>query len=260
MSRGISSFIPRNNFIFFPEEYRLQSRGITLHFPRNTAGADNRPPMLEKSQYNSWQSRMKLYIRVEVPGTPTTATYMRERTYKYLTDKEKIQEECDIRATNIMLQGLPLDVYNLVNHHTVAKEIWDQVKLLIKGTKLSLQERESKLYDEFDRFTSEKEETIHSYYLRFSQLINDMNTIGMTMQKLQVNTKFVNNLQHERSKFVTDVKLAKNMLESSFDQLYAYLRQHEAYANEIRVMREWFSDPLALVVTTYNTPSYFNNH
>ncbi|GKE25759.1 hypothetical protein Tco_1441143 [Tanacetum coccineum] len=134
-------------------------------------GADNRPPMLEKSQYNSWQSHMKLYLRgkehgkdlldsvlngpfrygtVEVPGTPTTAAYMRERTYEDLTDKEKIQEECDIRATNIVLQGLPLDVYNLVNHHTVAKEIWDRVKLLIEGTELSLQERESKLYNEFD--------------------------------------------------------------------------------------------------------------
>ncbi|GKA54372.1 hypothetical protein Tco_0753321 [Tanacetum coccineum] len=134
--------------------------------------ADNRPSMLEKSQYNTWQSRMKLYIRgkehgkdilnsvlngpfkygtVEVPGTPTTVAYMRERTYEDLTDKEKIHKECDIRATNIVLQGLPPDVYTLVNHHTVAKEIWYRVKLLIKGNELSPQERESKLYNEFDR-------------------------------------------------------------------------------------------------------------
>ncbi|GJR73630.1 hypothetical protein Tco_0085995 [Tanacetum coccineum] len=100
---------------------------------------DNRPPMLDKSQYNSWQSRMKLYIRgkeqgkdlidsvlnglfqngtVEVPATPTTIAYMRERTYEDLTRKENIHEECDIRATNIVLQGLHPDVYNLVNHHT----------------------------------------------------------------------------------------------------------------------------------------------
>ncbi|GJV23577.1 DNA/RNA polymerases superfamily protein [Tanacetum coccineum] len=29
--------------------------------------ADNHPPMLEKSQYNSWQSHMKLYIRANMP-------------------------------------------------------------------------------------------------------------------------------------------------------------------------------------------------
>ncbi|GJX19311.1 hypothetical protein Tco_0221988 [Tanacetum coccineum] len=88
------------------------------------AGADNRPPMLEKSQYNSWQSHMLLYIRgkehgkelydsiingpfqfgtVEVPVTPTTPAFTRERTLDYLTDKEKIREACDIRAPNIVL-------------------------------------------------------------------------------------------------------------------------------------------------------------
>ncbi|GKC33194.1 hypothetical protein Tco_1040488 [Tanacetum coccineum] len=173
------------------------------------AGADNRPPMLEKSQYNSWQSRMLLYIQ----ATPTSLASTRPRTIDDLTEVEKIREACDIRATNIVLQGLPLDVYTLVNHHKVTKEIWNKVKLLIQGSKLSLQERESKLYNEFDRFTSEKEETIHSYYLRFAQLINDMNTIRMTMKKLLVNTK-----------------------------------QHEVHANEVRMKRQRFLDPLALVL------------
>ncbi|GJV16865.1 hypothetical protein Tco_1362188 [Tanacetum coccineum] len=162
------------------------------------AGADNRPPMLDKSQYNSWQSSMLLYIQgkehgkqlydsvingpfqygtIEVPATPTSLQSTRDRTYEDLTKAEKIREACDIRATNIVLQGLPLDVYSLVNHHTVAKEIWDRVKLLIEGSEFLLQERESKLYNEFDTFTSDKGETIHSHYLRFAQLMNDMNTI-----------------------------------------------------------------------------------
>ncbi|GJV08346.1 hypothetical protein Tco_1346002, partial [Tanacetum coccineum] len=44
-------------------------------------------------------------------------------------------------ATNIVLQGLPPDFYALVNHHEVAKDIWDRVKLLMQGTLLSKQER-----------------------------------------------------------------------------------------------------------------------
>ncbi|GJY05046.1 hypothetical protein Tco_0370986 [Tanacetum coccineum] len=118
----------------------------------------------------------------------------------------------------------------------------------------------SRLYNEFDRFTSEKGESIHSYYLRFAQFINDMNTIGMTMKKLQVNTKFVNNLQSEWSKIVIDVKLAKDMHKSSFDQLYACLRKHEVHANEVHMMRERFPDPLALVANSYIIPPYSNNH
>ncbi|GKE79240.1 hypothetical protein Tco_1545360 [Tanacetum coccineum] len=80
------------------------------------------------------------YGTVEVLGTPTSPASTRPRTYDDLTNKEKIRVECDIRATNIVLQGLPPDVYTLVNHHIVSKEIWDRVKLLMEGTELSLKE------------------------------------------------------------------------------------------------------------------------
>nr|GEU55727.1 hypothetical protein [Tanacetum cinerariifolium]GEV02332.1 hypothetical protein [Tanacetum cinerariifolium] len=135
---------------------------------------------------------------------------VRDRTYTDLIDEEKLHESVDITATDIVLQG----------------------------SELSLQERESKLYDDFDMFTSTPGETIHSYYMQFAQLINDMHTIGMTMKRMQVNTKFVNHLQPEWSKFVTDIKLAKDMHSTNFDQLYAYLRQHEAHANEVRLARQ----------------------
>ncbi|GKD05179.1 hypothetical protein Tco_1180153, partial [Tanacetum coccineum] len=194
------------------------------------AGADNRPPMLDKSQYNSWQS-------LDVLGTETSLPFTRQRTDDDLTDKEKIRKACDITTTNIVLQGLPPDIYSFVNHHSVAKEIWDRVKLLIE----------------------EKGETIHSYYLRFAQLINDMNTIGMLMKPLQVNMKFVNHLQPEWSNFVTDVKLVKDMHTTNFYQLYTYLRQHEAHAHEVRLMRQRFPNPLALVANTYNSPQGYNN-
>ncbi|GKB02391.1 hypothetical protein Tco_0830480 [Tanacetum coccineum] len=64
--------------------------------------------------------------------------------------------------------------------------MWDRVKLLIEGLELLLQKRESKLYDKFDTFTSDKGETIHSYYLRYAQLINDMSTIEMIMKTSSV--------------------------------------------------------------------------
>ncbi|GJT41340.1 hypothetical protein Tco_0941205 [Tanacetum coccineum] len=66
---------------------------------------------------------------------------VRPKTYEELSDKEKLQADCDLKATNIVLQGLPSDVYALVNHHKVAKDIWDRVKLLMQGTSLSKQER-----------------------------------------------------------------------------------------------------------------------
>ncbi|GKD18984.1 hypothetical protein Tco_1208142, partial [Tanacetum coccineum] len=137
------------------------------------------------------------YGTIVEPENETTPALVRARTYTDLTDEEKLRGSIDITATNIFLQGLPQDIYNLVNHNENAKQIWDKVKLLIQGSELSLQERESKMYDDFDTFTSMPGVTIHSYYMRFVKLINDMHTIGMTMKPLQVNTKFVNHLQPE---------------------------------------------------------------
>ncbi|GKA07182.1 transcription factor GTE1-like protein [Tanacetum coccineum] len=181
---------------------------------QNILAADNRPPMLDNTNYSSWASRMLLYIKGKPngkflvdficivayvpnvipmplicsldhapPGTEITLATVRVRTYTDLTDEEKLRESVDIT------------------------------------------------------------------------LINDVHTIFMSMKPLQVNTKFVNHLQPEWSKFVTDVKLAKDMHTTNFDHLYAHLRKHEAHASEVRLERQRYSDQIALVA---NSPSCLN--
>ncbi|GJW21526.1 retrovirus-related pol polyprotein from transposon TNT 1-94 [Tanacetum coccineum] len=46
-----------------------------------------------------------------------------------------------MKATNIILQGLPADIYSHVNHHRVAKYLWESVQLLMLCTSLTKQER-----------------------------------------------------------------------------------------------------------------------
>ncbi|GJT61592.1 retrovirus-related pol polyprotein from transposon TNT 1-94 [Tanacetum coccineum] len=175
----------------------------------------------------------------------------RPRVYSELSQEEKDRYNADIRATNIILQGLPKDIYSLINHYIDAKDIWDNVKMLLEGSELTKEDRESQLYDDFEHFRQNKGETIHSYYVRFAKLINDMRNIKMTMSKIQLNSKFVNNMLPEWGRFVTAVKLNKGLKDSNFDQLYAYLKQHEAHANENKMMLERLTqqtvDPLALM-------------
>ncbi|GKE53677.1 hypothetical protein Tco_1488833 [Tanacetum coccineum] len=96
---------------------------------------------------------------------------IRTKKYGELFSTEKIQADCDMKATNIILQGLPADIYSL--------------------------ERECKLYDAFDKFTHIKGDLLHTYCLRFTQLINDINIYKMKMEQFQVNTKFLNSLPPE---------------------------------------------------------------
>nr|GEU84612.1 hypothetical protein [Tanacetum cinerariifolium] len=119
--------------------------------------------------------------------------FVRGRLYEgdcRMLQTEAIQADCDVKATNIILQGLPLEVYALVNTH-------------------------------------------------------------------KVNTKFLNTLPPEWSKFVTDVKLVRDLHTTNVDQLHAYLGQHGYHANEVRLMHKQTLNPLALVSQhQLNRPTY----
>ncbi|GJZ41981.1 hypothetical protein Tco_0588867 [Tanacetum coccineum] len=121
------------------------------------SGADNRPPMLEKDMYESWKSRMELYmmnrqhgrmIIESVENGPLIWPIIQEngvtRPIKYseLTLADAIQADCDVKAKNIILQGLPPEVYALVSNHRIAKELSEKNQLLMQGTSLTKQERE----------------------------------------------------------------------------------------------------------------------
>nr|GEV60088.1 integrase, catalytic region, zinc finger, CCHC-type, peptidase aspartic, catalytic [Tanacetum cinerariifolium] len=118
----------------------------------------------------------------------------RPRVYYDLSPEEKDRYNADIRATNILLQRLPKDIYTLINHYTDAKDVWDNVKMLMEGSNLIKEDSESQLYDDFEHFCQHKGETIHEYYVWFSKLINDMWNIKMTMSRMQLNSKFFNSM------------------------------------------------------------------
>ncbi|GJR04720.1 hypothetical protein Tco_0527704 [Tanacetum coccineum] len=189
------------------------------------SGADNRPPMLDKDLYDSWKSRMELYMQNREHG----------------------------RMILEPVEHGPLIWPMVEDNGVIRTKKYAELSVVEK-------ERECKLYDAFDKFTHIKGESLHTYYLRFTQLINDMNIYKMKMYQFQVNTKFLNSLPPEWSKFVTDVKLVKDLHTSNFDQLHAYLEQYELYENEVCIMRERNQDPLVFVVNQQMTPPHFNTY
>ncbi|GKD50137.1 hypothetical protein Tco_1279113 [Tanacetum coccineum] len=116
--------------------------------------------------YDSWKTRIWLYIEgkengemlidsikkgpfqlkkeITIPATEGSLEQKRPQTLEDLTPEEKLRKSCDIKATNILLLGLPVDIYTLVNHHKTTKEIWDRVKELMEGMELTLQELNTK--------------------------------------------------------------------------------------------------------------------
>ncbi|GJT80345.1 retrovirus-related pol polyprotein from transposon TNT 1-94 [Tanacetum coccineum] len=139
----------------------------------SAAGTDNRPPMLEESDFESWKIRIERYIRGKPLGkliwksikngptphptiTVTTGegeqqTHVtREKTHEEFIEVENNKECADIQATNILSQGIPRHMFNRLNQTETAKEIWENVELLMQGSGLTEQQKKETLFDQYE--------------------------------------------------------------------------------------------------------------
>nr|GEX04377.1 integrase, catalytic region, zinc finger, CCHC-type, peptidase aspartic, catalytic [Tanacetum cinerariifolium] len=115
---------------------------------------------------------------IATPGEPDLPVPVPESFHKQ-TDEELTENDikwmdADDQAIQTILLGLPEDVYAAVDCCETAKEIWERVRQMMKGSDIGKQEKKAKLFNEWEKFTSIDEESIKSYYHRFMQLMNDL--------------------------------------------------------------------------------------
>nr|GFA81213.1 hypothetical protein [Tanacetum cinerariifolium] len=109
------------------------------------SGADNCPPMLENDMYDSWNSRMELYMLNRQHGMmilesvehgpllwPTVEEdgVTRQKKYSELSAAEAIQVDCDVKATNIILQGLPPEFYGFAVNRESALDVYSKRRII----------------------------------------------------------------------------------------------------------------------------------
>nr|GEW58879.1 hypothetical protein [Tanacetum cinerariifolium] len=122
--------------------------------------------------------RTMFHGRLVLSGDPNREVPVNEtfhvQTDDELTEKELKQIEADDQAIQIILLGLPEDIYAVVDSCETAQKILLRVQQMMKGSDIGIQEKKAKLFNEWERFTSTDGESIKSYYHRFLKLMNDL--------------------------------------------------------------------------------------
>nr|GEV85034.1 uncharacterized mitochondrial protein AtMg00810-like [Tanacetum cinerariifolium] len=215
-------------------------------------GSEDRPPMLNKDNYVPWSSRIIRYARSRPNGkmivdSIENGPYVRqmiatlgelnlpvlvlesfhEQMDEELTENDIKRMDADDQAIQTILLGLPEDVYAAVDSCETAKEIWERVRQMMKGSDIREQEKKAKLFNEWEKFTSTDGESIKSYYHRFVQLMNDLKRNKYIPENIASNLKFFNNLQPELKRHVTIVRQTKNLHETDFTQIYDFLKMNQ---------------------------------
>ncbi|GJX70555.1 hypothetical protein Tco_0307726 [Tanacetum coccineum] len=214
------------------------------------AGFDTRYPMLDRTDYESWSQRIRLYYRGKENGLLILQS-IDQGPFKLGTTRNTLGTTPE--GGVLLRPGRPRTYEDLSDTEKKRYDADDNVKMLLAGSELTKEDRESQLYDEFEWFKMLLGENINEYYVRFHKLVNDMRNIIMTMPNIQLNSKFVNNMSPEWDRFVTAVKLNKGLKETNHEQLYAYLKQHEKHVAQDRLILERITpttnDQLAFVST-----------
>nr|GEW73951.1 retrovirus-related Pol polyprotein from transposon TNT 1-94 [Tanacetum cinerariifolium] len=213
-------------FVSRPPAFCLETYCVLSQDYIQCAGSDTRPPMLDRTDFASWQQRIRLYCRgkenrVNILKSIDEGPYQmgtvreplaegteraphlgpeRPRVYSDMSPKEKDRYNANIQATNILIQRLPKDIYTLINHYTDAKDI--------EHFRITKEDRELQLYDDFEHFRQHNGETIHDYYVRFAKLINDMRNIKMTMSRMRLNSK-----AHSKELHTTEASIELRILQ-----------------------------------------------
>ncbi|GJY55463.1 hypothetical protein Tco_0454578 [Tanacetum coccineum] len=167
-----------------------------------------------------------------------------------MSPTNKAHFESEKEVIHMILTGIGDEIYSTLDACNTAHEMWEAIERLQQGESLNIQDVKTNLFWEFGKFTSHDGESIESYYSRFYKLMNEMIRNNLTVDKMQVNVQFLQQLQPEWSRFVTIVKQQHKLDEVSYHKFFDILKQYQKEVNELRAERiAKNANPLALVAT-----------
>ncbi|GKE33668.1 hypothetical protein Tco_1452990 [Tanacetum coccineum] len=100
-------------------------------------------------------------------------------------------------AVQIILTVIDNDIYSIINACPNACEMWKAIERLKQGESINVQDLETNLYWEFEKFTSRDGESLESYYSKFYKMLNELVRNQCDVTNHQVNVQFLLQLQPE---------------------------------------------------------------
>nr|GEV56392.1 retrovirus-related Pol polyprotein from transposon TNT 1-94 [Tanacetum cinerariifolium] len=232
-----------------------------------TVGSTMRIPLLYRGEYSQWRERFMNYLEEQTDGEaminsiqngdqpfPVIAPTLKD--LKFWTAEEKKTRKIDRLARSLLIQGLPNDIYSLIDSNETAKDLWDALERQMRGSEYGEQDRKAAILYEYESFKANEGEQLLDTYLRYLQVINDLKKCGYKKDNCELNYKFLNNLQPEWKQYGTLMRQPKNLMHINIDALYNILKQNQGDVNDALGHKKKAvmitSDPLALVAEKTN--------
>nr|GFC46480.1 hypothetical protein [Tanacetum cinerariifolium] len=81
------------------------------------------------------------------------------------SDQEKRIQKIDRLAKSLLIQGLPNDIYSLIDSNKTAKDLWDALARHMLGSEYGKQDRKTAVLYEYETFKATEGELLLDTYI-----------------------------------------------------------------------------------------------
>ena len=134
---------------------------------------------------------------------------------------------------HILYCGLDANEYNRICACESAKEIWDKLVVTYEGTSQVRETKINMFVHQYELFKMQPDETIKEMFTRFTDITNNLKSLGKTYTNEEMVRKILRCLP--KSKWgpkVTAIEEAQNLKTLALDDLLGKLLTHEIHLKE----------------------------
>ncbi|KAJ9551529.1 hypothetical protein OSB04_015574 [Centaurea solstitialis] len=219
-------------------------------------------PMLKPNEFEMWKIRIKQYMLLtdyalwEVvehgPSVPEPAVAGAPPK----SDADKKRKQTEMKALSTLLLAIPNEYQHQFCTCPDARSLWIALEKRFSGTKSSKRNQKALLKQQYENFTSTKNESMTQTFDRFNKLIGELANVDVKMEKDEVNRKFLRSLSEEWTMYTVSFRQGDDLEDKELEDLYNDLRIFEA---EVEAKRRptGYSHTIALY-SSENPSSNFN--
>ncbi|KAJ9561269.1 LOW QUALITY PROTEIN: hypothetical protein OSB04_006429 [Centaurea solstitialis] len=144
------------------------------------------------------------------------------------SDADRKRRQTEMKALSTLLLAIPNEYQHQFSTYTDAKSLWIALEKRFSGTKSIKRNQKAILKQQYENFTSLKNESMTQTFNRFNKLIGELATVDVKMDKDDVNRKFLRSLGEEWTIYTVSFRQGDDLEDKELEDLYNDLRIFEA--------------------------------
>ncbi|XP_058741244.1 uncharacterized protein LOC131613606 [Vicia villosa] len=131
------------------------------------------------------------------------------------------------KALNALFNGIDKNIFRLVQHCDLAKDVWDILKTTHEGTSKVKMSRLQMLTTKFENLRMKEDETIHDFYMNILEIANASGALGEKMSEENLVRKILRSLPKRFAMKVTSIEESQDISKMKVDELIGSLQTFE---------------------------------